>query len=262
MTPTSPRPTQGCVVHQRRAAYLVPDKRVRLLAEGESLGVYRQLTLATRLPLGRLDRIVCNKNVDWCGAAITACLERGIPITWVDVRGTPLGDCVGRVEGDPEVVEMLVRYLDLPDWESRLEHWTRRRRLAVLVRFAKDRAEAGNPLTSQILEQCKRDFVYRGQMPASAREYRGWFDALIASRLHSAGLPSRLWGAGPKVFNLARRLADLLIGEFSLDIGILPASAATVREKTLFFEAWRDRAELRLVEIVASLLGHVAREVA
>ena len=104
-----------------------------------------------------------------------------------------------------------------------------------------------------------RDFAV-GTLEVSYLQFR--FDALIASRLHSAGLPSRLWGAGPKVFNLARRLADLLIGEFSLDIGILPASAATVREKTLFFEAWRDRAELRLVEIVASLLGHVAREVA
>lgn len=259
---TAPRQS-GTIRHpsgQRQAVYLLPERRVRVVAEGESLAVLEGPVLIARIPLARADRVLCNERVDWSGRALASCLAHGLPIAWVDGGGRSLGGCTPNVRRLPELHELMLRYLDMSDWPDKLDDWLRRKRLEILLRVADSRSRSGSPFRPGEVEQLKRSYVYRDESPSADESFTGWFDSFVAARLGRAGLGPIYRGYAGRELPLARIFARLLCSEFSMETGALLASGTESAARPLFFETWREHANRRLEDLVGSFCGHIARE--
>jgi hypothetical protein len=243
-----------------KALYLSSREPLHIALQGESLLVRRQAG-ERRFPLARIDRIVCNRHAQWSGEAITACLARGITVTWLDGRGRALGECACRRAAPVPFVTRLESYLELSDWPQRYGNWLRRRRLDVLARWARRRTACGHPPEVGVFESYKRSFVYgNGALLCADDLAEGWSHALAVGCLAREGLACRYWGCGGEALELADDLGRLLWAEFSLECGTAPAAAEPAPVKLLFFEQWAGSGQVRIVEHLADLKRHVARE--
>lgn len=257
------RPPKPGSSRQRKPLYLVTDSAIRVAARGASLLVQRQPRGEQCFPINRLSRIVCNHNADWSGQAVALCLSHGITLTWVAGNGDPLGDCTARLTEPAPFDTMIERYLELSDWPDRHGNWLRRARMEVLLRAARDRDAAGAPYTAQEFSAYKRNYVYRGELPASyAAAWLGWLHALTVARLHRDKLHAHYWGEGGTTLDLAEDLTGLLWAELNLSGGTLAAGEDATHPMTMLFESAAQRYEQRLLRHLASLNRHVNREVA
>src|SRR5690606_39124453 len=118
-----------------------------------------------RFPLARICRIICSRQVDWSGAALTLCLREGIPITWVDGHGHALGNTQTLFPQPLPFTTLIDVYLELPDWPGRFANWCARRRLETLTTCAMRAAREGRHLEAGELEGLKRQYVYNGEHP-------------------------------------------------------------------------------------------------
>lgn len=242
-----------------RVLYLLARSRARVGAEHDSLVVRREPAGMLRFPAARLARVVCNANADWSGAALALCCRRGIGITWVDAAGAALGACTPKLARLLPQHLALEMYAEMPDWPQRFDLWQRRRRLAVLIDHARDRAQAGRPLQTREFADCRRSYVYRNELPAPAHDpAAGWCFGVAVDAVQGAGLCARYWGHGGRALELADALSGLVLGAWQLACSGAVPQHLKAAERLLFFDTWARASAARHSAHLADLARHVA----
>lgn len=245
----------------RKPLYLSSPPPARIDGRDEHLVLQRANGGPLRFPLARVCRVICNRHLDWSGRALALCLDRGVPITWVDGHGRALGHSQSRYAQALSLSTLIETYLEIPDWEHRFCNWRARRRLETLTTCAKRAAEHGRAFDAVQFAELKRDYVYNGNhhqsFPAAGE---GMCHALTVDRLHREGLQTCYWGFGGSRFELAKEFAALLWAELNLDGGTIASSARQGTTVAHLFETWARRREARLLLHLGDLKRHLARE--
>jgi hypothetical protein len=259
---TAVRGSRTAETPRRKPLYLATRTPIRVAAEAESLVVRGAGNQMQRFPVARLDRIVCNRHTDWSGEALALCLRRGITVTWVDGAGCALGDCSPRLADASSLDAWLERYVESPRWTTSHGNWLRRRRMTLLVTWARARLASGFQVARDEWETLKREFVYKGVIHALLpAELHGWCHAFVVARLHSAGLHARYWGYDGTALELAEDLTALLWAAMNLDAGTLATRVSTPRTLAMAFEAGTRGNEANLRDQLAHLRLHVGRAI-
>ena len=258
-TPQQRKAQSGQAGTPRKPIYLATSQPLRVGLDGEALTLKND-TGTQRFPLARIARIVCNRHVDWSGQALAACLTHSISITWQDGHGAALGGATPRLATPSALHPALELYLELADWPERYGNWLKRRRMAVLCAAARRAREAGDPYSAERFSELKRDYVYRGRiLPHFPDEGLGWCHAAAMQQLSTEQVLARYWGYGGAPLELAEDLAGLVWAAVNFECGVLP-EAGTARSRMMFFEAWLHEHSSLLLEHLAHLARHVARE--
>lgn len=252
------RPLPQC---PRKPLHLASAVPISVSAAGASLVVRREPNGSRQFPLARIERVICNRNAQWTGEALMLCLAHDISLTWVDGRGRAVGDATPVRAAHSAFAERIERYLERPQWAACYATWLRRRRMAVVQRWAARQGAAGHPPDDRAFESLKRAYVYRAEAPAFDEQGAGWCQALTVEQLGRDGLHKRYWGHGGQALELCADLSDLLSAQFALACGALPASTRVPAVKLLFFEGWADEGRRGLIEHLGDLKRHVAREI-
>ncbi|MFP4684113.1 MAG: CRISPR-associated endonuclease Cas1 [Ectothiorhodospira sp.] len=244
----------------RKPLYLLEGPR-EVTARDTSLAV-RNGPQVTNLPLSRLDRILSGLQVTWSGEALRACLGFGIPITWVDGSGHPLGTLNPPPACAGTMADAIQRYLDRPEWTESYIHWLKHRRMDVLQSWRNALSRRGHPPPARILESIKRDFVYADHIPNHfPDESLGWCYGVVEQRLNKEGLQPYYWGYGGAPLPLAEDIARLLWAELNLHCGTLPGQVQTLAEALVFFENWVQKNAARVHHHLGDLKRHIRTEV-
>lgn len=245
----------------KKPLYLCTDTPVTVEAAQHSLVVRRSGHAPQRLPLTRIDRIVCRGNIQWSAAAISHCCRAGVAVIWLDGRGECIGSTLPYQPPCSAFDTLLERYAALPEWSERFEIWLSRRRLETLTDWALRADRAGHPPEHHAFQRIKREFVHQGHHPQGfSSQGKGWCQALVVSRLHSDGLRTRYWGYRGSTLALADVIAGLLWAELNLDAGGLSAAATEGAVAARLFQAWAHERTFRIHHHLADLQRHVANE--
>lgn len=257
---TAARFSAAAEILRRKPLYLATRATIRVTAEAECLVLRGTGSQVRRFPVARLDRIVCNRHADWSGEALALCLARGITVTWLGADGRALGDCSPRLAEPSTLHAALESYLEMPRWTASYGNWLRRRRMALLIRWARGRLAAGTGISRDQWETLKREFVYKGTMqPTLTAELPGWCHALVVARLKDAGLHTRYWGYDGEALELAEDLSALLWAGMNLDWGTLMGAAREPKAQAMALEAAMDGQIERIRDHLAHLRRHVAQ---
>jgi hypothetical protein len=182
--------------------YLAGGSRpLRVYLDGPALAVAGGRKLSGRYPLDRVVRVVVSGRVEWAASALAACMEQGIPVTFLRRSGEPLGTLQPAWERVGTVASALEEFLRRPDWADVYGNWLRAAKAATAREWA--RAAGWNRLD----ERLRRTVYQAGGNRISAP---GWCVSLIAERLAAAGLRPAYWGLGGRRLELASDLARLL----------------------------------------------------
>ncbi len=254
-------PTPALGTPARKALYLATSEPLRIDTEGDALVLRRKTAAATRHPLVRIDRIVCNRHTDWSGAALARCLQHGISLTWVDGHGQLIGNAAPRLADHHPLEVLLDTYLDRPHWSARYANWLRCRRMDILVLVALRAAQAHRPLSQHDFDEHKRDYVYNAHLePLLPPIARCWCHAFVSRRLADLRIAGRHWGYDGQALELADDLTGLLWGELNLECATLAAAADTPHTHALIVESWLACHPSRLPDHLARLKRHLAHE--
>ncbi len=191
-----------------------------------------------RIPLARIARIVSSSHTDWSGAALHACQNASIPISWID----PQGDCLGTLfphrrasHAASTAVQLL---LETAVGLDHYHNWQRARRLAVLWQWRSTAQPAPQP---QVWEQTKNAWIYRAQHALHLpRSMRGHCLALVAQQLAKEGVEPLYFGPQSEPIALDHDLCELLWAEMNLCTGPLGHAAHDHASTTLLFERWQQ----------------------
>lgn len=246
----------------RKPLYLATRAKFRVRAEGESLVVSRDAGACQRFPVARIDRVVCGARADWTGEALALCLARGITVTWVAPDGHAIGDCTPRVARRSGFHDALESYVETPDWRFGYGNWLRRARMTVLIRWARHRLAAGNPVEPAVWEAHKREFVCKAELrSAFAPELNAWCRAAVVARLAAMGLRSRYYGYDGEAMELAEDLTMLVWAGLTFRYGDLLAGTLEPGAVPMAFEAGAAERDRELRDHLARLRMHVTRAV-
>src|SRR5690606_11801520 len=115
---------------------------------------------------------------------------------------------------------VLDRFLQLPRWAESYGNWLKRRRFAIVLRWAKHRCERGWPLTRGEYDTAIRTYVQNAVIQGVCSvEMLGWCRGVAAARLNQAGLRTRYWAYGGQSMELAEDVAGLLWAELNFEYG-------------------------------------------
>lgn len=95
----------------------------QVMLDGPALRVFTARANARLVPLRRLSRVVSATDVRWQTKALLACMQAGVPLTFVDTRGCPQGYCHGMLRRQASLAQLLTEALGESDWMSRHAHW-------------------------------------------------------------------------------------------------------------------------------------------
>ena len=114
-----------------RPLYLNPSEEVVVSCDAEvALRVRSADSPARRIPLTQLSRVVANSRTRWDSQALLACMTRGIPVSFVDHHGKPIGWCFGQRRRETTLGNLLHLALDSPDWDQHYPCWLDNQRRA------------------------------------------------------------------------------------------------------------------------------------
>ncbi len=169
------------------ALYLDARDPLQVVLEGPSLLVRGTGQAAARYPLRRVSRVVVSGAVDLETRALLACLQRGLPVVFLDAEGEPLGYCFGRRVRELPLDERLRELVALPDWQPVYENWRaaaeRRELLAVVRRFGVRSADLRPASVRAALAAQRASLGAAALVAASERQLRGALSGLAAEVL-------------------------------------------------------------------------------
>jgi hypothetical protein len=233
------RPAHPAAAADARTLYLPAPGRLRITSTGEALVVTREDGRVLRFPVVRLLRVVCTASSDWSGAALALCLQRGIVVSWLDGAGESAGHLWPQITRPVPMNDSLEWLAEQPGSACVYGNWLRRRRLAVLCRWAERCAATGVPVTPPEWEAAKRHYVYRGDVAQHLPSVlHGCCAAFVAARLAGEGLAPRYFAPGGQAIELAADIARLLWADMNLNSGIIAEAAHRPAEATALFERW------------------------
>lgn len=233
----------------RKPVYLNGIDRIRVRASAEALAVARPGRDVARLPIARISRIIASRLVDWDAEALILCLNRGIPIIFLDTSGHPAGICQPRHLRADSLSTLIESAMDQPTWPQRHENWLLHRRSIILADWRKRQEYIGGSAWLGDFHAYQRDYVHRNEFPESTKpEVFGWLLGLVVETLHGHGINTRYCGCQPTPFDLATDLTTLLRAElFFHGERMLEAAADNLPAQLRLFEAW-SRAHGAIIE--------------
>lgn len=249
-----------------RTLYLAAAEPLRVTSTGEALVISRPrcgvLGEVQRVPVARVLRVVCNDSVEWSGAALALCLQRGITVSWLDGRGAELGHLWPQRPRRTDLAEALDMLAGSePGWSDSYRHWLRHQRLAVLQVWQGERARAGHPVGEAEWQLAKRSWVYQDELADHLPPLlHGLAAALVAHRLSECGLSSHYWCCAGEPMELVQDLTRLVWAEMNLCAGALADAVDHPREAAALFERWSGRCVGALHQHLANLRAHALRE--
>lgn len=247
---------------QARTLYLAAAQRMRITSTGEALVVTREDGSVLRFPVLRVLRVVCAASSDWSGAALSLCMQRGIVVSWLQGNGECAGWLWPHSARSTPTNDGLEWLAEQPDGAHRYGNWLRRRRMAVLLRWARRCAETGVRVAAPEWEVAKRRYVYRGEVAARLPALlRGFCDAFVATHLVGEGLMPRQWAAGGSAIDTVADIASLLWADMNLSSGQIAEAATRPGEAAALFERWIGANAGELHQHLADLKRFVAREI-
>jgi len=251
----------GAAIPARRPVYLLPTNRIEVRAEHAALVVAQPSAPARWIPIGRIDRIVCNQHVDWTGSALQLCMARGITISFSGRRDQTAGYLLPHVADEQTLNACLERFVSQPGAGSSLENWLRHRRMRVLREWAHERISRGHSVGNAEFCDLKRRWVYQSEVtPMLAPHMLSVCRAAVLARLHSAGaLPNYVTSQG-NPYPLLEMLAQLVWGEMNLDAGILAASCSDDCAQLIFVEGWLANNRESIAEHLRALAVFVGKK--
>lgn len=245
----------------KKPLYLSALRPLSVEGSHDSLVIRQEGHAPQRMPLARIDRIVCRGNTRWSSTAIAQCCAAGIPIIWLDGRGECVGSTLPQRAPRNPLAALIERYAALPGWAARFEIWLTRRRLETLTDWALRADRAGQTPDAQEFQLQKREFVHKGtHAQVFPSQGLGWCQALVISRLQHDGLCPRYWGYQGSSLALADELAGLLWAELNLDAGSFSTAAQDGALAARLFHAWSHERAFRIAHHLADLHRHVATE--
>ena len=255
------RPRRAERSHAPKALYLMGIDAIHVTCTGESLVITTPGGGSQRVPLNRIMRVVCNASTQWSGTALATCLERGIPMSWIDGGGGPLGQLWPiRQHGSPmsELLDALAS--DDPDWPQVYSNWLRRERLLVLKGWAERRREAGCEVHLVEWQQALQAWVYRAEVhPVLPPVLHGMATAFVASQLVEHALPERWVGVYGEDMPLANDVTKLVWAGMNLDAGPLAAAIDRPAEAAAVFERWAPACASAMHQHLSRLHGLARR---
>lgn len=170
----------------RRALVLRDGPSLRVVAEGRAHGMY---------PFRLLARVVVCGPVQWDSEALLACLDQGIPVTFLTAEGDPRAYCLAAQARRQPLNDRLEEFLERPDWRTLYENWRRaaeRREIMGVLRRLKLRAPDLRPdrVAGLLLEVTAPGLIEAAR--AVLRYWHGLLAARVASKLSEAGAEAPL----------------------------------------------------------------------
>ena len=266
--PSRPSPAAHAAVPPRaldaRTLYLAAPEPLRVTSTGEALVISRADGHVMRIPISRVLRVVCCPTVDWSGAALGLCMQRGVPLCWLDGRGEAQGHLWPQRTRPVDLADTLLALAaDAPGWGVAYDNWLRHQRLLVLQRWQGERGAAGSPVAEAEWQCAKRQYVYRDEiaehLPALLH---GMAAALVMSRLSECGLLPHYWCLDGESIELAVDITRLVWAEMNLCAGPLAAAIDRPQEAAAIFERWAGTCVGAVHLHLANLRGHALRELA
>lgn len=241
----------------KKPLYLLDGNAREVSARGESLHIAQADRLSRSLPLMRVQRVICGREVRWEGNALCACLVHGVPVTWVDRDGQAAGIAMPRQMVTGPTHQALLLYVQHPEWSGRYQNWLRSRRMEVLVHWAKHFGSRG-PVSRRVFNDLKRQYVYQNRLPGHCvPEARAWCASLVAHRLLLEGIHIQYWAFDGESLDLANDLAGLVWAELTLHCGTLADQVKAGPAALVFFENWAQRNRNRFRILLGDLRRHL-----
>jgi hypothetical protein len=243
----------------RRPLFLRPAGGARVDADGPALRVRAERRADARFPLDRVSRIVAGTRVNFTAEALSACLERAIPIVIVNADGTPLGSIAPARAAPLPLARAL---LDWPDWRDIYGCWLRAARMRVLADWRLAREAQGAMPDPRAYQELVKKHLYpaaaASAKPAMTGLWRGAVYALAAEATVRWGVPGVMWGEGGDALDLQRDLAQLMELRLRLEVreeaeGSLKGEAAML----LVFHAMTKKLEAEAARAMRSLARRV-----
>lgn len=108
-----------------KPCYLVGKPGMWVGLDGPALSVIQPERARQLLPLSRISRIVASGPLELSTAALLACAERGITVTFLDRQGEVRAFMFGESTRRDGLYQRLRDFLDRPDWADRYDDWRR-----------------------------------------------------------------------------------------------------------------------------------------
>lgn len=230
---------------------------IRIRALGPALGIDSGARRFS-LPVARLSRIVVRGRVTWDSGAIGLCLCHRVPIVFSDGRGRPIGSAAPLSGRTSTLHELLVDWLDCPDWRSSYENWRRSQRLDVLRCWRAERERRGHPIDVRAWQEAVRSFVYLGQSSFASPEPSACC-ALVVALILRAGLRLQYRALDGGSLALADDLAQLVDRKIALEGGSM---AMAFGGCSVLAARAIEGASADLEKFVENLLSRLRRHVA
>lgn len=197
-------------------------RAIEVRAAGPALAIERGERRIT-VPVARIARVLACGRVHWDSTALALCLRQRVPIILLDTQAQPIGAALPLVGHTGALDELLLDFLDRPEWRHRYDNWLRAQRLRILLQWRRERARAGSPVPLGEWTEQIRAFVYRGE-PDFVGPHSGASLALVVSTLLRAGVRSQYRAADGGTLALANDLARVLDRYAALRAGNMAAA--------------------------------------
>lgn len=245
----------------RNPLYLLDGPAREVGIQGPSLVLkVRGYPNPQRIPLDRIERIVCGVNTSWQGSALCTCFAKGIPITWINGKGRAEGMGLPTHDPDSPINDAILGYVNRMGWEKRYANWLRSRRMNVLAHWTRSVGK-DRRVNAQALENLKREFVYHDRMEDFfIPDAQGWCTSVATQLLLTEQIAPTYWGHGGRAMNLANDLGHLYWAAFNLHCGGLARQAPRGPEALLLFEHWEQRHQGRILQHLGDLKKHIRVE--
>ncbi|HEY3443119.1 MAG TPA: CRISPR-associated endonuclease Cas1 [Paludibaculum sp.] len=239
-----------------RPLYLAPEREGRAELDGPSLLVKLDGSAGQRFPLRELSRVVVSGRILVQAAAIAACLERGVTMTFLNHDGSPAGWALPEQTSLNPVNENLRNLLEAQHGMERYEDWRRaaerRAMLGVLRRLCIRTARLETESVRAELERC----TGTGCGDVGASQWMAWRRGVLSSRVAEwvggLAVDPRLLESDEAGLPLLRDFGGILSWQIYVDYRMGgPRQPATDevdrrRAETVEMERLAERDELRI----------------
>ena len=185
-----------------RSLYLDGERRSTVLRDGPSLRVVSEGRADGMYPFRRLARVIVIGSVEWEPGALLACLEEGIPVTFLGQKGEPRAYCLPAHPRRQRLGDRLEDFLGRPNWRPLYENWRRAAERRAILRLLRKLGMRLEDLRAERVGGAVLQAVAPSQIALAQAALQYW-QGLLASRatgrLNEAGVDGLLLvGRRPK----------------------------------------------------------------
>lgn len=203
-----------------KPCYLNAADGLRVELDGPALRVSLPQRAATLYPLARISRVIASGDLDLSTAALLACAERGITVTFLDRDGRLRAYLFGESTCREGLFLRLRDLLDRPDWQDRYGDWRRamhsRARRALARQAGIDPAALAQGRLEALLAGLRRRYGDPRACRRLDRRLEGLLAALVAELLAGAGLGAERARSLDERLDLAGDLRRMLAWDLHL----------------------------------------------